>query len=50
MDDLHANDKDGSGDLSQKEFKKIIRTATGSVDERCKHMCHVHRVGFVLPG
>ncbi|CAK9093377.1 Cation channel sperm-associated protein 1 (CatSper1) [Durusdinium trenchii] len=25
VDDLHANDKDGSGDLSQKEFKKIIR-------------------------
>eukprot|EP00435_Cladocopium_sp_Y103_P026760 s1698_g6.t1 len=25
VEDLHANDKDGSGDLSQKEFKKIIR-------------------------
>lgn len=25
VEDLHANDKDGSGDISQKEFKKIIR-------------------------
>lgn len=27
VEDLHANDKDGSGDISQKEFKKIIRHA-----------------------
>ena len=26
VEDLYANDKDGSGDLSQKEFKKIIRS------------------------
>jgi len=25
VEDLHANDRDGSGDISQKEFKKIIR-------------------------
>jgi len=25
VEELHANDRDGSGDLSQKEFKKLIR-------------------------
>lgn len=27
VEELRANDRDGSGDLSQKEFKKLIRTA-----------------------
>jgi Ca2+-binding EF-hand superfamily protein len=31
VEDLHANDKDGSGDISQKEFKKIIRRSSARI-------------------